>query len=266
MRPVTLDHIAIATSRIADAMPALVGALGGRPAFGAVTPDYRFGQWQYEGGGRLEVLEPVPPDGFLARFLARGGPGIHHVTFKVPSLAEACRRAEARGYAIVGYSDLKDDWKEAFLHPKQALGIVVQLAESKPDASGGPPHAWQPPATVPDPPPAVTMIGLRMRARQHERARELWEHVALGAPTEDGAGALVFHWPASPLRIAVELDAVAPEGPVAIEYASPRPVVLDPESAAAVGARFVWIPPRVGAPGRDGEALATGRRKRAVPR
>jgi hypothetical protein len=58
MSTVALDHIAIAVRRIADAVPVLAGVLGGRPVFGAVTPDYRFGHWQYEGAGRLEVLEP----------------------------------------------------------------------------------------------------------------------------------------------------------------------------------------------------------------
>jgi methylmalonyl-CoA/ethylmalonyl-CoA epimerase len=247
MSTVALDHIAIAIPRIADAVPVLAGILGGRPAFGATTPDYRFGQWRYAGDGRLEVLEPVPPDGFLARFLARGGPGIHHVTLKVPSLAEACRRAESRGYAIVGYSDRKADWKEAFLHPKQALGIVVQLAETKPAASERPPRPWRPPATVADPPPPVTMVGLRMRANAAERARDLWERVALGEADADGGDTLVFRWPGSALRIAVDIDAGRPEGPVAIEYASERPVTIPADQAATVGARFV----RIGAPGSE---------------
>jgi len=243
MSTVAFDHIALATPRIANAVPVLAGLLGGRPAFGAVTPDYRFGQWEYEGGGRLEVLEPVPPDGFLARFLARSGPGIHHVTFKVPSLVEACRRAEAHGHEVVGYNDSKAEWKEAFLHPKQALGIVVQLAESRTTASGPPPRPWRPPATVPDPPPPVRMVGLRMRAHARERAETLWAQVALGEPEETGDGALVFRWPGSPLRIAVDVDPTGAEGPVAIEYASAPAVTIPPDASAAVGARFERVDP-----------------------
>jgi hypothetical protein len=163
------------------------------------------------------------------------------VTFKVPDLAEACRRAEALGHAIVGYSDGKADWKEAFLHPRQAQGIVVQLAESKPDASGRPPHPWQPPAVTADPPPPVTIVGLRVRSHSADRARQLWERVALGERVANGTGMLVFRWPASPLRIAVEIDPAAVEGPVAIEYASTRPVVIDPGAGTLVGVRFVPI-------------------------
>src|SRR5215813_8639430 len=117
-------------SRMADAPAVLVGQLGGAPAHGGSSPRYRFGQWRFEGGGRVEVLEPAGRDGFLARFLEARGAGIHHVTFRVPSLADACARARARGYDIVGRDESDPEWKEAFLHPKQALGIVVQFAET----------------------------------------------------------------------------------------------------------------------------------------
>jgi len=81
VRAVLFDHIAIAMPRLADAEPILAGQLGGRSAFGATTDEYRFWHWRYEGGGDLEVLEPAGENGFLHRFLAQRGPGIHHVTF-----------------------------------------------------------------------------------------------------------------------------------------------------------------------------------------
>src|SRR5688572_120916 len=219
-----LDHVAIAMPRLADAVPVLAGVLGGAPAFGASADAYRFGQWRFDGGGRLEVLEPTDDDGFLARFLAKHGPGIHHVTFKVPDLDEACDRARAHGYDIVGYSDAKPDWKEAFLHPRQALGIVVQLAQPAPDASPDAPDAWEPPARVADPPPPVTILGLRMNAHTRERARRQWQAVLGGAVRDEAPDRLVVRWPRSPLSITVEIDPTRDEGPLHIEYTS-RPEV-----------------------------------------
>src|SRR5262249_19222093 len=122
-----LDHIAIAVEQIAEARPLLESALGGAPAYGGVSPAYTFHQWRFAGGGRLEILEPRGSDGFLRRFLEQRGSGIHHVTFLIPSLDAACERARAHGYDIVGHDASSRDWKEAFLHPRQALGIVVQL-------------------------------------------------------------------------------------------------------------------------------------------
>src|SRR3989442_12626720 len=89
-----------------------------------------------------DALPTYGADGFLHRFLARRGPGVHHVTFLVPSLAAACARAEAEGYEIVGRDESDSGWMTAFLHPKQALGIVVQLAQSAGREGGRP---WEVP-------------------------------------------------------------------------------------------------------------------------
>jgi catechol 2,3-dioxygenase-like lactoylglutathione lyase family enzyme len=231
---IQLDHIAIAAHRLTDAPPILVGVLGGIPFFGQEAAAFRFGQWEFEGDGRIEVLEPRGADGFLHRFLAARGPGIHHVTFKVPSLREACDRAEALGYAIVGYHDASPYWKEAFLHPKEALGIVVQLAQM---GGKGPTRGkWRTaPASPPDPPPPVRVVGLRTRAHSEERAERQWGTLLRGAASREG-DALVYRWPHSPLRIAVDVDPGAEEGALHIEIASDRR--LPPMDTRPLGAVF----------------------------
>src|SRR5439155_329673 len=104
----------VKTAHLADAEALLAGELGGRATYGMTTAAFRFRHWRYEGGGDLGVLEPAGAGGFLHRCLAQRGPGIHHVTFPVPSLVDACDRARALGYAIVGYDDSDPEWKEAF--------------------------------------------------------------------------------------------------------------------------------------------------------
>jgi len=244
---ILFDHIAIAIERMADAPAVLVGTLGGVPAHGGSSPMYRFGQWRFTEGGRLEILEPTGADGFLHRFLRERGPGIHHVTFRVPSLREACERARAHGHDIIGYDDSDPDWKEAFLHPRHALGIVVQLAESSWSGEGGP-RRWTPPAGPSNPPPPVTIVGLRMVARSRERARTQWEAILDGRGTEGGGGELIYRWPGSPMRLAVAIDPSGDEGPLAIEYASERPVALAEGRHPALGAVFArWAPGLPGA-------------------
>ena len=236
MSDIQLDHIAIATHRLTDAPPLLVGALGGIPFFGMEAAVFRFGQWEFEGDGRIEVLEPRGDDGFLHRFLATRGPGIHHVTFKVPTLRETCDRAESLGYGIVGYHDASPYWKEAFLHPKEALGIVVQLAQM---GGKGPTRGkWRtaPPGPA-NPPPPVRIIGLRTRAHSEARAQRQWSALLHGAQSREG-NALVYRWPHSPLCITVEIDPAGEEGPIQIDVASAR--VLPPLGTvdAALGAAF----------------------------
>jgi methylmalonyl-CoA/ethylmalonyl-CoA epimerase len=237
MSAVQFDHIAIAARRMADAPAVLVGALGGAPTGdGGPSGAYTWGQWGFAGGGRLEILEPLGDDGFLHRFLATRGPGIHHVTFRVPHLGEVCERAAAHGFRIVGHDDSDPGWAEAFLHPKEALGIVVQLVESRVT-----PHTPRPsfraPAGPPDPPPAVTVLGARLRARSAERADTLWSAV-LGGRRDVSVGVLVYRWPGSPMRLAVDVDADADEGPTAVEFASARPVSLPQTPHPLLGASF----------------------------
>jgi catechol 2,3-dioxygenase-like lactoylglutathione lyase family enzyme len=233
---IAFDHIALALPRIADAVPFLVGVLGGLPHSGMRGgPEFRFGTWRYDGGGKLEVIEPLGKNGFVHRFLASRGPGVHHVTFKVPSLDDACERARVRGYDIVGYDDSYDDWKTAFLHPKQALGIVVQFAQTTDDGS---PTGWKPPATVQNPPPPVTVVGLRMRVSAADRARSQWEGILQGECASSDERTLVYQWPDSPMVLTINVDPSASEGPVAIELRSSRSVALPPGPVRDLGTIF----------------------------
>jgi methylmalonyl-CoA/ethylmalonyl-CoA epimerase len=216
------DHIAIAARQIADAPPYLMGVLGGAPFFGMSADVFRFGQWEFEGGGRIEVLEPRGDDGFLQRFLAVHGPGVHHVTFKVPDLAAARAHASALGYGVVGYNAREPRWKELFLHPKDAQGIVVQVVESPDDPPRG--HWRRPPPMPADPPPPVRLLGLRLRVQSLERARRQWQTLLGGAESATN-GLHVWRWPGSPLRIAVEVDAGREEGPTRIDIAPPSRAV-----------------------------------------
>ena len=232
MPPIRLDHIAIALPRIADAPPVLVAVLGGVPERIRPAGVFRWATWTYADGGRLEVLEPLGADGFVRRFLDTRGPGVHHVTFKVPDLAEACRRAERHGYQIVGRDESDPSWKEAFLHPRQAQGIVVQLAETgaaaPAEAPAVPPPGW------PDAPPPVRILGLRLCAHSRERALTQWRDVLQGEAAASGEGGLVIRWADSPMRIFVDVDPTAVEGPLAIELTSPR----GPADLEAAGARL----------------------------
>jgi catechol 2,3-dioxygenase-like lactoylglutathione lyase family enzyme len=146
-----LDHVAIAVERWEDAWPRYVTELGGRWVSGGESIGFAPGQVRYANGMRVEVLRPhaVEQNDFLRRFLDRTGPGVHHLTFKVPDLAAALRAAEAAGITPVGV-DLSDPgWKEAFLHPKEAQGVVVQLAEAYGEWSSPPPPGMPEPATQP---------------------------------------------------------------------------------------------------------------------
>jgi methylmalonyl-CoA/ethylmalonyl-CoA epimerase len=229
------DHIAIGMERMADATEVLVGRLGGIPDSGGPGGEFRWAAWSFAGDGSIEVIEPAGADGFLHRFLAARGPGLHHVTFKVSSLADAAARAEAQGYRLVGRDESDPDWLVAYLHPKEALGIVVQLGQSG-GRYGRRPH--EVPAGPPSPPPPVRVLGLRSRARSAERARRQWERALGGMLTHATERELVFRWPGSPMRVVAEIAPDAAEGRVGIDLAPGRDVALPDGPVGRLGTAF----------------------------
>jgi methylmalonyl-CoA/ethylmalonyl-CoA epimerase len=99
------------------------------------------------GGGptRLELVQPVRPDTGVARFLAARGPGLHHVCFEVPDLAAALAPLSAEGRELIDAAPRRGALGPvAFLHPRSAMGVLVELIERP----GGP--AWQLLGMAPD--------------------------------------------------------------------------------------------------------------------
>ena len=139
-----LNHIAVAAEQRAELAQRYVRDLGGRPGPDGPSPGFHWAQVRYANGMVLEMLEPRNPEenDFLRRFLDRNGPGPHHLTFTVPDFSVALDAARDTGYQPVGVNDSDPHWKEAFLHPKDAPGVVVQLAQShEDDEDGGGPAA-----------------------------------------------------------------------------------------------------------------------------
>lgn len=129
----SLDHTSIALDHIPVALPLFRDVLGGRLVGGDVEGAFRWVQLVFPGGGKIELLDPTTPDSFVRRFLDARGPGVHHVTFKVHDLHQAVAAAERGGYEVFGQRDDDPEWKEAFIHPRHAHGVLVQLAQSAHD-------------------------------------------------------------------------------------------------------------------------------------
>src|SRR3974390_2565146 len=136
-----LDHMAHAVPRWQDVWGRYAVDFGAQWSSGGLSSGFAPGQLRFANGARLEMLMPhdTGSNDFLERFLAALGPGPHHLTFKVPSLTDTLDRVRAHGLEPIGI-DLGDpEWMEAFLHPKIATGVVVQLAEAPVPWSSPPP-------------------------------------------------------------------------------------------------------------------------------
>lgn len=124
-----LDHVAVAVNSIKPALRLFRDALGGEYLMGGdETGTWRWLQLKY-GGGKIELLEPMG-DGFLRNFLDKRGEGLHHITFKTDDIAGAIAHIKSLGYELVDVNLESPTWKEAFLRPKQAHGVLIQVAQS----------------------------------------------------------------------------------------------------------------------------------------
>jgi len=237
MDAIRLDHVALGLPRAQDAVELFEERLGGVAAGGYDAEPFGFRQWEFAGGGRIEVIYPSggAGGGFMQRFLASGGPRIHHVTLKVPSLDGMLARAEQHGYGVVGVNHSEPRWQEAFLHPKQAHGIVVQMVEQA-EAPGGDDLL---PVAKPRA-DAARIVGLRLCAKSAEGARRQWGELLGGSGFIQG-DALVFRWHESPIVILVDVRPDAEEGPLSIELRAPRDLDLPTSPYPGLGARFVQL-------------------------
>jgi methylmalonyl-CoA epimerase len=125
-----IAHIGVAVESIAAALAFYRDVLGltpGEPeqADGARIVSLPFGPSQ------VELLEPEHPDSPIARFLARRGPGIHHVCYRVADLDRALAACVAAGYRLVDQVPRvgAGGHRIAFVHPKSTAGILIELTE-----------------------------------------------------------------------------------------------------------------------------------------
>jgi methylmalonyl-CoA epimerase len=83
------------------------------------------------GETRLELLEPLSENSPIAKFIAKRGEGLHHVSLRVPDLAAAVERLKKDGVRLVS-EEMKigaGGHRFVFVHPSSAGGVLLELVE-----------------------------------------------------------------------------------------------------------------------------------------
>ena len=83
------------------------------------------------GESRLELLEPTTEDSTVAKFLAKRGEGLHHVSLRVPDLAAVVTKLKQDGVRLVS-DEIKigaGGHRYVFVHPSSAGGVLLELVE-----------------------------------------------------------------------------------------------------------------------------------------
>jgi methylmalonyl-CoA/ethylmalonyl-CoA epimerase len=83
------------------------------------------------GDSEVELLAPLTADSPIGKFLAKRGPGIHHICYRVPDLDSALEACRAAGYRLVDEVPRVGaaGRRIAFVHPKATAGILLELSD-----------------------------------------------------------------------------------------------------------------------------------------
>src|SRR3954467_4581843 len=83
------------------------------------------------GEGHVELLKPLGPDTAVGKFLARSGPGLHHVAYQTSDIDAALEQVKAAGLKLIDEQPRVGirGSRVAFLHPKATGGVLTELVE-----------------------------------------------------------------------------------------------------------------------------------------
>jgi methylmalonyl-CoA/ethylmalonyl-CoA epimerase len=127
-----IDHVAIVVADLADALGFWRDALG--------LPLARTEQNEAEGvevaflpvgEGQIELLRPTDDESGVARYLAKRGQGIHHICIEVDDIEAMMARLVAHGIELINETPRTrpEGTRYAFVHPRSASGVLVELYE-----------------------------------------------------------------------------------------------------------------------------------------
>lgn len=131
----TIDHVGIAVSDLAASLAFFRDALGLHLEAPAEVSSQRVrAHFLQAGEAAVELVEPTADDSPIAKFVAKRGPGIHHVALRVDDIVAALAELKARGVRLIDETPRPGahDSLVAFIHPSSTHGVLVELKQVRP--------------------------------------------------------------------------------------------------------------------------------------
>ena len=132
MKLLNLDHVAIAVPNLDEAIAGYRRQYGVEPLYREIVEEQGVEEAMIPvGGSFVQLLRPLSDETPVGRFLAKNGPGLHHVAYAVPSIADALDHLESEGVRLIDKSPRIGGRgaKIAFGHPKELAGTLIELVE-----------------------------------------------------------------------------------------------------------------------------------------
>ena len=130
-----IEHIGIAVNNLEEGEALYESLLGTKPykreeveSEKVITSFFR------QGPNKIELLAPIGDDGPISKYLAKRGPGIHHIAYAVTDIKSEMKRMKNEGFRLLNEEPKKgaDNKWVCFVHPKSAGGVLVELCQEIP--------------------------------------------------------------------------------------------------------------------------------------
>ncbi len=127
-----IDHVGIAVEDIESALPLYRDAFGMDVAHREIVSEQGVEAVLLDvGENHVELLAPLGPDTPVGRFLAKKGPGLHHVAYQVSDIDTALQALKDAGLELIDEQPRVGirDSRVAFLHPKGTGSVLTEIVE-----------------------------------------------------------------------------------------------------------------------------------------
>ena len=125
-----IHHLGVAVEDLDEALSTYERLLGARLEHRARVPDQGVEAAAVRvGEGRVELLEPLDADTPVGRFVAKRGPGMHHVAYEVEDVAAAVMRLAEAGAELIDEHPREGLFglQVSFIHPESVHGVLTEV-------------------------------------------------------------------------------------------------------------------------------------------
>ena len=132
MKLINLDHVAIAVEDLDATIAEYRRQYGVEPLYREVVEEQGVEEAMIPvGGSYVQLLRPLSDQTPVGRYLAKNGPGLHHIAYAVPSIEQALAHLKSEGVRLIDESPRLGGRgaRIAFVHPKELAGTLIELVE-----------------------------------------------------------------------------------------------------------------------------------------
>jgi methylmalonyl-CoA/ethylmalonyl-CoA epimerase len=127
-----IDHVGVATEDLEAAIALYEGSFGMSVVHRETVESQGVDAVLLDvGEGHVELLAPLGPDTPVGKYLAKKGPGLHHVAYAVSDIDETLSKLKEAGVQLIDEEPRTGirDSRVAFLHPKATDGVLTEIVE-----------------------------------------------------------------------------------------------------------------------------------------